>query len=123
MKIAISLVAFTAALSLGAVPTIEQRPFGEADGKSVMLYTLKNAAGMEVTITNYGGTVTSIKVPGRNKTFGNVVLGFDNVAAYQATTSYFGALIGRYGNRIGKGQFQLDGKVYQVATNENGNTL
>jgi aldose 1-epimerase len=124
MKTAIGLVALTAAFSFGApIPKIQQLPFGEADGKPVSLYLLKNAAGMEVTITNYGGTVTSIKVPDRNKTFGNVVLGFDNVAPYQATTSYFGALIGRYGNRIGKGQFQLDGKVYQIATNENGNTL
>lgn len=124
MKKVISLVALAAALSFGAaVPKIEQLPFGEADGKPISLYLLKNAAGMEVTITNYGGTVTSIKVPDRNKTWGNVVLGFDNVGAYQATTSYFGALIGRYGNRIGKGQFQLDGKVYQVATNEGGNML
>jgi aldose 1-epimerase len=128
MKTVISLVvltvALTATLSFGAaVPPIKQLPFGEVDGKPISLYLLKNAAGMEVTITNYGGTVTSIKVPDRNKALGNVVLGFDNVASYQATTSYFGALIGRYGNRIGKGQFQLDGKVYQIPVNDGANAL
>jgi len=124
MKTVISLVALTATLALGAsVPKIEQLPFGQADGKPVSLYLLKNAAGMEVTITNYGGTVTSIKVPDRNKALGNVALGFDNVAPYVATTSYFGALIGRYGNRIGKGEFQLDGKVYNIHPNEGSNVL
>lgn len=107
----------------GTVPKIEQMPFGQVDGKPITLYLLKNSSGMEVTITNYGGTVTSIKVPDRNKTLGNVVLGFDNVGQYQATTSYFGALIGRYGNRIGKGQFQLDGKVYHIHANEGPNML
>jgi aldose 1-epimerase len=123
MKPAIVLIALTTAVSLAAAPKIEQRPFGTADGKPVNLYTLKNAAGMEVTITNYGGIVTSIKVPDRNKKFGNVALGFDNVTPYQTTTAYFGALIGRYGNRIGKGKFQLDGKVYQIPTNDGANTL
>lgn len=124
MKTAISFVALTAALSFGAtVPPIKQLPFGEVDGKPISIYLLKNAAGMEVTITNYGGAVTSIKVPDRNKALGNVVLGFDSVAPYQTTTSYFGALIGRYGNRIGKAEFQLEGKVYHIPANENGNAL
>ena len=124
MKTVISLVALTAGCCLAAnAPKLEQNPFGEADGKPITLYTLKNAAGMQVTITNYGGTVTSIKVPDRDKNFGNVVLGFDNVTPYTTTTSYFGALIGRYGNRIGKGRFQLDGQVYQIPTNDNGNAL
>jgi aldose 1-epimerase len=124
MKYVISLVALTASLSVGAsVPKIDQRSFGEADGKPITLYTLRNGAGMEVTITNYGGAVTSIRVPDRDKNFANVVLGFDNVAPYIATTSYFGALIGRYGNRIGKGQFQLDGKLYQIPINDGANAL
>jgi aldose 1-epimerase len=118
------LLALTATLSFAATaPPIQQLPFGQVDGKPVVLYLLKNAAGMEVTITNYGGTITSIKVPDRDKNLGNVVLGFDNVASYQATTSYFGALIGRYGNRIGKAQFQLDGKLYQLQANEGPNLL
>jgi aldose 1-epimerase len=123
MKTAISLAALTAAVSLAAVPQIEQRAFGDADGKPVGLYTLKNKAGMEVTITTYGGAVTSIRVPDRNKTFGNVALGFDTVGQYQTTTSYFGALIGRYGNRVGKGKFQLDGQVYQIPVNDGANAL
>ena len=124
MKKAFSIVALTSALSFGAVvPKIELHNFGEVEGKPIVLYLLRNAAGMEVTITNYGGAVTSIKVPDRNNALGNVVLGFDNVTPYTTTTSYFGALIGRYGNRIAKGRFQLDGKVYQIPTNDNGNML
>jgi aldose 1-epimerase len=122
MKQMISLVAFTA-MSLTAAPPMEQRAFGQADGKPVSLYTLRNKAGMEVTITTYGGAVTSLKVPDRNKTMGDVVLGFDQVGGYQTTTSYFGALIGRYGNRIGKGRFQLDGQLYQIPVNDGGNAL
>jgi aldose 1-epimerase len=126
MKPVISLVALTA-LSLcaapKAAPRIEQKNFGQADGKSVFLYTLKNASGMEVSITTYGGSIAAIKVPDRNKSFADVVLGFDNVSGYQTNTSYFGALIGRYGNRIGKGTFQLDGKVYQIPTNDGANML
>jgi len=122
MKTVISLIAW-AAISFAAAPKIEQQPFGEADGKPIFLYTLKNKAGMEVTIINYGGAVTSLKVPDRNKTFGDVVLGFDKLEPYETNTSYFGDLIGRYGNRIAKGRFQLDGQVYQVSTNENGNML
>ena len=124
MKIVISLVALTAVSCFAAsVPKIEESPFGEVDGKPITLYTLKNAAGMQVTITNYGGAVTSIKVPDRNGNFADVALGFDNVTPYTTTTSYFGGLIGRYGNRIGKAQFQLDGKVYHIEANENGNAL
>src|SRR5450755_525111 len=123
MKPTIAIATLSAALSLTAAPRIEQRPFGQVDGKPVFLFVLTNKAGMEVTITNYGGTVTSIKAPDRNKQFANVVLGFDNLAPYQTNTSYFGALIGRYGNRIGKGKFQLDGQLYQIPTNDNGNML
>ena len=118
------VTALAAAATLtAAAQKIEQRPFGTVEGKAVSLYTLRNAAGMEVTITNFGGTVTSIKVPDRNKHFGNVALGFNNVASYESTTSYFGALIGRYGNRIAKGKFVLDGRSYQVPTNDGANTL
>ena len=119
----VALAVLSAAFCFGAAPKIDQRSFGTADGVPVTLYTLKNAAGMEVTITTYGGTVTSIKAPDRNKQFGNVVLGFESVEPYQATTAYFGALIGRYGNRIGKGKFQLDGKVYQIPVNDGANSL
>lgn len=105
---------------------IDKQPFGKTtDGQEVFLYTLSNPSGMEVKITNYGGTIESIKVPDRNKNFNDVVLGFDSVEGYTQpkNTSYFGALIGRYGNRIANGRFQLHGKLYHLPTNDGPNTL
>lgn len=93
------------------------------DGKSVSLYTLRNAAGMEAKITNYGGIIVSLRVPDRNGKFDDVVLGYDSLSSYLKETPYFGALIGRYGNRIGKGQFTLDGKAYQLTVNNGANHL
>lgn len=117
-------------LTIAATPQwaqkLQQRPFGKTpDGQAVSLYTLRNASGMEVTITNYGGTITSVKVPDKNKNFGDVVLGFDNVDGYAAkeNTSYFGATIGRYGNRLAHGKFTLNGHTYQVPTNDGPNSL
>ena len=98
--------------------------FGKApDGEAVDLYTLTNKNGAEVEITNYGGSVVSVKVPDRNGKLGDVVLGFDSVDGYVNNTSYLGALIGRYGNRIGHAQFKLDGKTYTLAKNNGENTL
>ena len=110
-----------AVLTLAAAPKVAKQPFGQ----DAFLYTLTNAAGMEVKITNYGGTIVSIKVPDRNKKFEDVVLGFDSLAGYTAktNTSYFGALIGRYGNRIAKGKFSLGGHAYQVPVNDGPNSL
>jgi aldose 1-epimerase len=105
---------------------IDQQPFGKTtDGQEVFLYTLKNASGMEVKITNYGGTIQSIKVPDRDHNFADVVLGFENVEGYQQpkNTSYFGAIIGRYANRLAKGQFVLKGVTYHVPTNDGPNSL
>ena len=103
---------------------IAERPFGETpQGESVKLYTLRNANGAEVSICNYGGIVTSLKVPDRSGTIGDVVLGYDNLADYIKSSPYFGALIGRYGNRIAKGHFVLDGKEYTLATNNPPNAL
>lgn len=104
---------------------LEKQPWGSFDGKPVFLYTLRNASGMEVTITNYGGTVTTLKVPDRNKKFDDVVLGFDSLSGYTAkdNTGYFGALIGRYANRIAHGTFTLDGRQYHIPTNEGANML
>jgi aldose 1-epimerase len=93
------------------------------DGTHITLYTLRNANGAEVSICNYGGIVTSLKVPDRNGQFGDVVLGFDDLADYIKSSPFFGALIGRYGNRIGKAQFMLDGTKYTLATNNGPNTL
>jgi aldose 1-epimerase len=125
---ALSLLAFSLAVpaAFAAPIKIDQQPFGKTtDGQEVFLYTLKNAAGMEVKITNYGGTIQSIKVPDRDKNFADVVLGFENVEGYQQpkNTSYFGATIGRYANRVAKGQFVLKGVTYQIPTNDGPNAL
>ncbi len=87
------------------------------------LYTLRNNKGMEAGICNYGGIVVFLKVPDRNGKFGDVVLGYDNLADYIKDSPYFGALIGRYGNRIAKGKFTLDGKQYTLAINNGPNAL
>ncbi len=103
--------------------TINQAPFGNTpDGTPVDIYTLRNSKGMEARIMTYGGIVTSLKVPDKNGNFGDVVLGFDNLdgyvnAAYQKAMPYFGALIGRYGNRIGGAKFTLDGTAYTLPAN------
>jgi aldose 1-epimerase len=98
--------------------------FGKTlDGKDVYLYTLRNAAGMEATITNYGGIIVTLRVPDRKGTFDDVVLGYDSLAHYLKSSPYFGALIGRYGNRINKGKFSLQGKNYQVTVNDGANHL
>jgi aldose 1-epimerase len=102
----------------------ESMVFGTTpDGKSVMLYTLRNAAGMEAKITNYGGIIVSLTAPDKNGKYDDIVLGYDSLADYIKVTPYFGALIGRYGNRIGKGQFTLDGKAYQLTVNDGANHL
>ncbi|MBC8153551.1 MAG: galactose mutarotase [Bacteroidetes bacterium] len=103
---------------------IAKAPFGKlADGQEADLYTLRNAAGMTATITNYGGIVVSLTAPDKAGTFTNVVLGMDSLAGYEKGVPYFGALVGRYGNRIAKGKFTLDGKSYTLATNNGPNHL
>lgn len=93
------------------------------DGELVDLYVLTNANGMEVAITNYGATVVSLKVPDRSGKFADVVLGFDNFDGYLGNEPYFGAVVGRYGNRIAGGLFTLDGHEYHLAQNDGKNTL
>src|ERR1051325_3168973 len=78
---------------------------------------------MEARIMTYGGIVTSLKVPDKNGNFGDVVLGYDNLDGYIKSTPYFGALIGRYGNRIANGKFSLDGQTYTLAKNNGENAL
>ena len=103
--------------------------FGKTtDGTEVNLFTLTNAHGLKATISNFGGTVTGLQVPDKDGKLGEVVLGFDDVSGYQSaafrkSNPYFGALIGRYGNRIAKGKFTLGGKTYNLATNNGANTL
>jgi aldose 1-epimerase len=103
--------------------SITQSPFGQADGKPVTLYTLRNAKGAEVKIMNYGGLVQSLRMPDRNGKMDDIVLGYDNLEGYLKETPYFGALVGRYGNRIARGKFTLDGQTYTLATNNYPNAL
>lgn len=107
-----------------ATMEVKKEPFGTApDGQQVQLYTLRNASGMTVKITNYGAIVTSITTPDRDGNMGEVVLGFDNVDGYVPNEPHFGGIVGRYANRIAKGKFTLDGKEYTLATNDSPNHL
>lgn len=87
------------------------------DGREAQLFTLKNAAGFQAEITNYGGIITRLLAPDRHGQLADVTLGFDNVGAYAAKSPYFGAIIGRLGNRLAHGKFSLDGKDYSLVTN------
>jgi aldose 1-epimerase len=110
--------------TIEAKPKIEKQPFGKTENLTpVDLYTLTNDKGVEARITTYGGIVVSLKVPDRNARLGDVVLGYENLEGYLTSSSYFGALIGRYGNRIAKGSFQLGGTPYQLAQNNGDNHL
>lgn len=103
---------------------ITEKPFGIFENEVVTQYTLTNPNGMQVSIINYGGTVTNILTPDKDKVMGDVVLGFDSLAGYlQKGNPYFGCLVGRYGNRINKGKFVLDNIAYQLPVNDHGNTL
>lgn len=101
--------------------SVTKQPFGKtADGQQADLYTLTNAHGLQAQITNYGAIVTRLFVPDRTGKLEDVVLGYDSLEDYIKETPYFGAIVGRYGNRIAGGHFTLDGKSYQLATNNNG---
>lgn len=105
-------------------PGIQETAYGTFEGKEVKEYTITNASGMQVGIINYGGTVTKIITADKAGEKGNVILGYDSLSGYQQVGNpYFNALIGRYGNRIAKGKFTLDGQEYTLAGNNNGNSL
>lgn len=93
------------------------------DGQQVTAYLLKNKNGMEAKVLDYGATLVSLMVPDREGVVRDVVLGYDEVSGYETGTCYFGATVGRVANRIGKAQFQLNGTVYQLTKNDNGNSL
>lgn len=98
--------------------------YGKMGDSLIEQYSIRNANGMAVQIINYGGIITSLQVPGKDGQPANVVLGYDSLQGYlQKDNPYFGALIGRYGNRIAKGRFTLDGKTYTLAGNNGGNSL
>lgn len=104
--------------------TIETRSFGKMpDGQEVKLFTLTNSRGMKMDVTNYGCIIVRLFVPDRAGKLDDVVLGYDDLDGYLEKTPYFGAVVGRYGNRIAKGRFTLDGVEYKLATNNNENHL
>jgi aldose 1-epimerase len=104
--------------------SVKVEPFGKTqDGQQVEIVTLANGKGLTARITNYGGIIVSFETPDRNGVPGDVVLGFDKIDGYLKAHPYFGAIIGRYGNRIGGAKFTLDGKEYKLAKNDGENTL
>ncbi|MDP9158661.1 MAG: galactose mutarotase [Acidobacteriota bacterium] len=125
MKLLIACLMLSVIACAAGAGAVSKQSFGKtAEGEEVYLYTLKNAAGMEVAITNYGGTVVSLKVPDRAGKIEDVVLGYDDFNGYLTPKSpYFGATVGRYANRIAKAKFTLDGKEYHLAANNGPNSL
>ncbi|MCU1774402.1 aldose epimerase family protein [Pseudomonas sp. 13B_3.2_Bac1] len=104
--------------------TAEHKAFGKTnDGTPVEQYILRNSHGMQATVITYGATLQSLLVPDKHGKAADVVLGFDDVQGYQKGTAYFGATIGRFGNRLAEGAFELDGKRYQVPQNDKSNAL
>jgi len=112
-----------AAVSPSSPGGISRQGFGSRDDTPVYLFTLLNSRGAEAKISNYGGIVVSLKVPDREGRLGDVVLGFDNLDDYIKHSPFFGCLVGRYGNRIAKGKFTLNGTEYTLAINNGPNAL
>jgi aldose 1-epimerase len=122
----LAAAAAVGALAAGSVMgSVTSKPWGTYQGKAIVLYTLTNKNGMEASITNYGGTLTSILAPDKHGKVADVVLGYDNLKQYVADKggTYFGALIGRYANRIAKAKFTLDGVAYTLALNGKPNSI
>jgi aldose 1-epimerase len=110
--------------SQGMRGTIRKQSFGKtAAGEQIDLYSLTNKKGMEVSVSNFGATVVTLRIPDRAGKAADVVLGFDTLEGYESGKAYFGATVGRYGNRIAGGQFSLDGKTYTLPKNDGNNTL
>lgn len=104
--------------------TVSRAAFGTLpDGRAVESFTLANGRGVEITAITYGAILTAIRTPDRAGRFDDVVLGFDSLDGYLAGSPYFGAVVGRYANRIARGRFTLDGATYELATNNGPNAL
>lgn len=120
----LNFILFGCVLSVPLRGGVSFEPFGQMpDGRPVSLYTLTNEQGLTAKITNFGGIMTELHVPDRDGQLGDIVLGHDRLEPYLEGTPYFGALIGRFGNRIDGGQFELDGETYELATNDGANHL
>jgi aldose 1-epimerase len=103
--------------------TVSKAPFGKADGREVALHTLTNASGLVMKVMTYGAIITELHVPDKSGKRADVVLGFENLAGYLAGSPYFGATVGRVGNRIRDAKFELDDKEYELAKNDGSNHL
>jgi len=132
MKTGMMCVALAASLAMPVLAeksaemakSMEKKVFGTtADGKTAELYTLKNKNGMQVSITNFGAAVVSIMVPDKAGKMADVALGYDDLAGYELNKNYLGVLVGRYGNRIAHGKFNIDGVEYTLAKNNGDNSL
>jgi aldose 1-epimerase len=124
MSSSIGFLTGCASLSKSSNGTISMAPFGTMpDGAQASIYTLRNANGMEAHILTYGGIIQSLRVPDKDGHFGDVVLGYDDLDSYRTNSPYFGALIGRYGNRIAQGTFTLDDVTYHLPVNNGPNSL
>lgn len=120
----VAVVIMACAVIVDAKPSIKKESFGKtADGTAVDIYTLTNVKGVEAKIITYGGIVVSLKVPDRTGKLGDIVLGYDSMDGYNKNAGYLGALVGRYGNRIAKGKFKLNGVEYSLAVNNGENHL
>ena len=107
-----------------ATLSVTKAPYGKLpDGRQADLFTLTNSSGMKATLTNYGAITVSLEVPDAAGNLTDVTLGYDTLEEWLGSTSYFGATVGRYANRIAKGKFELDGKTYTLATNNDENHL
>lgn len=125
------LLCFSLLLCAGMLPAqtvssksaVHEQAFGTVDGRAITLYTLTNSHGMEVRAMNYGAIIVSIRVPDRHGELADVVLGHETLEGYRPNPPYFGALVGRYANRIANGTFKLDGETYTLPKNDGPNTL
>lgn len=122
-KLAI-LISAAAVCGAAFAQSVSSRDFGKTkNGEPVKIYTLKNSKGTQVKIIDYGAIITEIHTADRNGKFDDIVIGFDNIADYETKSDYFGAVVGRYGNRISGGKFSIDGTQYSLEKNDNANTL
>src|SRR5690349_14524650 len=112
------------AVLAAAHATVTRTSFGRSpDGAAVDVFTLTNAHGIEVRVMSYGATILSIRTPDRAGRMADIALGYDTLGEYIERPRYFGAVVGRYGNRIARGRFTIDGRTFQLATNNGPNHL
>src|SRR5262249_11666931 len=117
-------IAWSLASATASRAAVTEADFGRSrDGTAIRVFTITGKAGSEVRLITYGAAIVSLKVPDRKGQLGDIVLGFDNMAGYLGSNPFFGAIVGRYANRISGATFILNGTQYKIAPNDRGNTL